>query len=341
MLEDGNYREAYDIYKRLVVDPQHGGKDCADDLRAASVCIGRLGRYDEIDALLEQVVEAHPEDWRVLAEVAQRFYQTPSGGVIIDNQFVRGGGGGKPVDVNERDRVRALQLQVKAMGLIGDDEEDAEAVAIFYQSMAHKVQGSRQLWDLQTLTDIQKMPGLGDPVYWSHNAAPPVDEDDTPIYYDEPATWEAAKNDGERWRWLLAQQARVWPDSAARVRFEFASFLHGQFGVHTSGSVGSPQIEEGKLLPEGRYTTHTLADHETIARLATGVRRFELPEGQRFIDLYREIAEMPLENPPNLLRDLNFKVYRGTWNLLPDFRSSRASPRARSRARDSICLSPT
>jgi len=317
LLADGNYLEAYDIYKRLVVDPEHGGKECADDLRAASVCLGNLARYHELDALLEKVAATHEEDWRVLAEVAQRYSEGPHQGVKLDNKFVRGGSGGEPVNVAERDRIRALQLQEKAMALVGDAK--GEDVAIFYSRVAHRVQGNRQLWNLQTLTDIQTMPDLGDPTYWSANGSPPVDEDDNPVFYSEPATWEAAKNDGERWRWLLAQRIRVWPNSLAGVKFEYASFLHAPFGVHTSGAISSPSLVEGELPQEGRFTTHTLKDHETIARLATGVKRFELPDEQRFISQFREVADIPM-NEPELLRDLSYKVYHGgSLSKLPDF----------------------
>ena len=83
--------------------------------------------------------------------------------------------------------------------MIGEDESGWK-VAHFYRGVGRLVVGSRQLWNLQSLTDIQKIPDLGDPVFWSHNGAPPVDEDDNPIYYDQPATWEDAKSDGERWR---------------------------------------------------------------------------------------------------------------------------------------------
>jgi alpha-2-macroglobulin len=32
-----------------------------------------------------------------------------------------------------------------------------------------------------------------------------------PVLYEVPASWEAAKNDGERWRFALAEQARLTP----------------------------------------------------------------------------------------------------------------------------------
>ena len=41
----------------------------------------------------------------------------------------------------------------------------------------------------------------------------------------------------------------------------------------------------------GTYDLDTLAEDETIARLATGIKRFTLPDEFNFIRMYRELAE--------------------------------------------------
>ena len=320
--EQGNYRDAYDIYKKLVVDPNHTGQACADDLERAIDCLWRLGRTDESDDLIEQTVKAHDDDWRVIVEAAERYWHLHHAGVIIANKFVRGGNGGQPVDVTERDRIRSLQLLQKAMPLLASAKGQGQARV--YSLMSQVLQGGRQLWNLQTLTNIDRMPDIGEPVYWSHNASPPVDEEGKPIFYSLPNDWQSASNDGERWRWLLDQRGKVDTSQELDVRFEYADFLHGQFGVHTSGAISNPVLEEGQLPEEGRYTSHTLADNETIARLATGIRRFGLPNEQNYLRMYADIATIPLNEPPNPLRNLTCRVYAGDWNKLPDF--SRLQP---------------
>ena len=77
------------------------------------------------------------------------------------------------------------------------------------------------------------MPALEEPTYWSHNSAPPVDDDNQPILYDLPQTWQTATNDGERWRWLLEATALADPDRATTTRMQYADFLHARFGVQT------------------------------------------------------------------------------------------------------------
>ncbi len=317
MQDEGNYREAFDVYKKLIVDADHTGKACRTDLDHAWDCLAALGRVDEWDTLAEKVVETHSEDWEVLYAVALRYWYAMHHGIIIDNQFQRAALGGRPVNTSERDRIRALQIMKHALAHLPDGPNPV--VSNFYFSMSNMIRGHRQLWNLQTLTDIDRLPEYGEPVYWSHNAAPPVDQNDNPIFYNLPDAWSTATNDGERWRWLLNTRVKVDPNRELETKFGFADFLHGQFGVHTSGVIDQPQLSEGELPKEGRYTTHTLNENESIARLATGIRRFELPEGHNFVSIYKQIAKTPLDEPANPLSKLSYKVYHGSWDKLPDF----------------------
>ena len=43
----------------------------------------------------------------------------------------------------------------------------------------------------------------------------------------------------------------------------------------------------------GTYALHTLGENETIARLATGIKRFKLPDEFNFIKIYQQIADEP------------------------------------------------
>ncbi len=46
----------------------------------------------------------------------------------------------------------------------------------------------------------------------------------------------------------------------------------------------------------GTWALDSLGEDETIARLATGIKRFKLPDEQNFIKLYQQIVE---ESPAN------------------------------------------
>ena len=78
------------------------------------------------------------------------------------------------------------------------------------------------------LPDIEE----GRPVYLPNMGAP-VDEQGQPVFYPEVDSWQQAENDGQRWRWALAEAVRRNPQYKFDVRWQFASFLHQQFGVQT------------------------------------------------------------------------------------------------------------
>src|SRR5690606_32807508 len=116
-----------------------------------------------------------------------------------------------------------------------------------------------------------------------------VDEAGNPVFYQIPTSWEASKNDGERWRWLLEQvkkSAQTLNDKA-HVDWTFAEFLHRNFGVQTMQDDIRPLMKrlsesdsssESKLDEKtGPFAVSTLKETETIARLANGVKRFQLP----------------------------------------------------------------
>ncbi len=75
-------------------------------------------------------------------------------------------------------------------------------------------------------------------------------------------------------------------------RYERAQFLLSQFGVQTMAEYGNffsaqDEADDGKdgdkKDESGTYALHTLKEDETIARLATGIKRFKLPDEQNYI----------------------------------------------------------
>src|SRR5262249_6528710 len=138
----------------------------------------------------------------------------------------------------------------------------------------------------------------------------PVDAAGNPVFHHVPKSYETAQTDGERWRWLLAETARLDPVRQNDVDMTRADFLRGQFDVQTMAYHGRafPGDDAGKDT-SGTYALHTLSETETIARLATGIKRFELPDEFNWIKLYRRVAERGKSHQGEHARDHLAQVF--------------------------------
>ncbi|MEQ8785629.1 MAG: MG2 domain-containing protein [Pirellulaceae bacterium] len=318
----GNFRDAYDSFRKLCLDPANDGPAVTDDFDKAVQCLNRLGRIKEFDALAEATIDAHQKNWRLLAAAAQQ-YHSPNlvhYGYMISGEYERGPhrGGGKMVNSEERDRTRALQLMQQAAPLTRTDDNKAD-VGKFYLQLAdllHFSRGRSEAWRLQVLTDLTMLPDYEDG-YTSFRATggAPVDADGNPVFYAVAKTWDDAKSDGERWRWTLEQASEYDAGQLNTVRMRRAEFAQQQFGVQTMQQgmfrpfFGLPSSRDDDDVDEsGTYQLHTLTENETIAKLATGIKRFELPDDYNFIKLYQTIAAEPKtgngENALNALAQL-------------------------------------
>lgn len=313
--EDGNYKEAYEIYHKLLTDPGHGGAQGAIDVAAARDCLTRLKRIAEWDTFAKEVIAAHEKDWRVLHAVASQIRRLPHYGIMIDGEFERERNGRGRLNTSERDRLESLQLLDRARAHTAD-EKDGEALADFYHTYASAMKSSGN-WRLQILSDLGALPDYGVPVFHTNIQGAPVTKNDEPLYYAAPKSWEEAKSDGERWRWLLAKMAEADPKRAPEAKLEYALFLRSQFGVQSMGF--APRLSEDGKPEEGVYSVHTLKDSETIARLASGIRRWELPAEHNFVSLFREIGSDRPVRKASPIKDLSYKLYHGNWDKLPDF----------------------
>ena len=301
----GNYKEAYEIYAALALDPADDVKLVGGDLTKAIQCLQQLNRASEIDEFREKVIKVHAGNWWLLHTAANTYLDVRHDGFMIAGEFRRGGhrGGGKYVNSYERDRVRALQLMQQAMGRTRG-EDDRGAVARFYLSFAQMLMGRRgysEAWRLQYLTDLTKLPDYEPGRYygWRHygygaSRGAPVEADGKPVFHHLPKTWQAAKTDGQRWRWCLLQAVEYNSGLNTSVRMQFADFLRQQFGVQTMARYGRflarRQMEEATKDTSGTWELHTLKETETIAKLATGIRRLTLPDEFNFIRIYRSLA---------------------------------------------------
>ncbi|MDO4569729.1 MAG: MG2 domain-containing protein [Planctomycetia bacterium] len=276
-----------------------------------------LGRMPEADAFLEKFVRVYAREWRAI-QAAARIYSSalPSNGRIISGEFSRAPrtNNGQFASCAERDRVRALQLMSACVPLV-QKEKDSIAAGWFFISYADFILELRRMnnfsWELQDITDLSKLPDYETTNPWGNprnTSGAAVDEDGMPIFFHLPESFEDAKNDGERWRWCL-EQARVLNrgvvienfdiEDAFRIEalFRQARFYQELFGVQTlarlrgrfsDDNMGEEMDRRGGILAVG-----TLKDTETTAQLASGVKRFSLPEEFNHVLIWQEIAKTP------------------------------------------------
>jgi hypothetical protein len=299
MVLDGNFNEAYQGYRALILDAKTDPRLAGNDLQQAVACLRNLDRESEADVLAEEAIALHGKDWRFLWKAAELYVNHLNhSGFIVAGQFYRGNhrGGGEYVNTWQRDRARGLQLMQQA--LTGAAEEgDGDAKGQFYLSLAQMVlqSGYGEAWRLQALTDLSVLPDYEQGWYYGGGTqGAPVDEQGVPIYHTVPASWQDAQSDGQRWRWCLVQAVEANARLLNSTRLSLANFCQSQFGEQTLASYGwyfGAGMVEGDSKDEGgTYALHTLDETETIARLATGIKRFKLPDEFNYIRIYQAVA---------------------------------------------------
>ena len=70
LAQQGNYKDAYDGYRALALDPKDDPTFVGKDLQQAISCLLQLQRADEVDAFREAVIEVHKGNWRLLQAAA-------------------------------------------------------------------------------------------------------------------------------------------------------------------------------------------------------------------------------------------------------------------------------
>lgn len=303
--KDGNFKDAYNELRKKCLDSKADRMQVGKDLQLGVTALQRLGREDETDEFREAVIAVHKDNWRLLNAAAQSYERANHQGFIIAGKFERGGrrGGGKYVSSFTRDRVRALQLMNQALPLTGSEADKAALAQYFvdFARMLLSTGGQHEPWRLQSLSNLTELPDydevegrFGRGVWGNPIQGAPVDADGKPIFHQLPKGYDAAKSDGERWRWLLHRAMELNPTRTSELRLHFANFLMSQFGEQTMAHHGwlpPPQSEEDRAQDtSGTYALHTLGEDETIAKLATGIKRFKLPDEFNYLRIFKQIA---------------------------------------------------
>ena len=306
---DGNYQEALSAYLRLFETNRLTSADAVEALEGSVICLRQLNRTNEFDSFMEPLLKQYADDWLVLAAVARGYSTVNHTGYLVAGEFYRGNhrGGGKVMNADARDRTRSLQVFSQALQLLQSQPADrnsreARELLIHFARTLRYSWGNSQSWRLQRRTDLGTLPDYEEGWSSFHSATQgaPIDADGDPIFYDVPKSWEAADNDGQRWRWVLATLERWQPQNRSVALYLRARFLRTQFGVETLahyswwfGRQGSEQEQQDS----GTFALHELGESETIARLATGIKRFDLPDEHNHIKLQQQIVELGDKNP--------------------------------------------
>ncbi len=302
LYDKGLFKDAVDLLRPWILDPKSAevaDKEAVPEGIAMVVqALQRLNRTAELDGFLVEGADVHRENWRNVTKIADTYFRSiPHDGYIIDDEFERGGhrGGGKWADAREGDLVLAMRLYAEAMPLAQKDD-DKKAVAQFFDQFAELFVNHAEAWKMQTSTDWTTLPDYETERHWrGHEASrAPVDAKGNPIFYSVPKSFKEAKNDGERWRWCLEQVVEYDPSRAADVFIRRASFSESQFGERTLQSFDffRDQFSRHSASRQASiWSLETLPDTETIANLATGIKRFELPEEFNYIALYKKALE--------------------------------------------------
>ena len=331
---DGNFQEALTGYAKILELGELPSAELVEAVQGSLSCYQRLNHTSQIDGFLESLSKQYSDDWRMLSALAQSYSQIEHWGYRISGEFRRGNhrGGGKVINADARDRVRAMQLFQQAFDLLEKspvDKKTSEAADLLTEYAQAVMFGHRfdQAWRLQSLTNLDELPDYEDGwnTFYGGTQGAPVTAQGEPVFYEVPGSWDTAENDGQRWRWLLGTLQRWQPNRTNQALLHRARFLQSQFGVETLRSYGwwfgrrAPRTEKEET---GTFALHTLNENETIARLATGIKRFELPDEHNHLRLMQQIIENHEQE------NSHFHLNEAVYGLANVFQNRRQYPRA-------------
>lgn len=290
--KQGNWKEAYEVHVKLLREVNDA--ESGDDLDKSLNSQRQLREHDKLDALLDELTVSKKDNPQFM-EAAGNAYLNGHGhyGQFLDNKFKRGGfnGRGEYRQVFEQDRIRAMQCFMEAFRTV--EKGGADEVVVLNslkQALLYNRTGSNYLWRLFILTDISKSPDFSEQIDEITSDGAPADAEGNPSLIDIPASWQAAKSDGERWRWILQEIARIDPLQKNQGDYEWLTFCQQHYDVGTLARYSwwsQPDVKERN----GILQTSTLKETETIARLANGVKRFTLREDYQFIPGLRTLMQ--------------------------------------------------
>ena len=236
----GNFKDAYEGFRKLALDPQ-------DDPAAG-------GRRPEHGRPVSAAAQSRRRDRRpaggrrsrstrrtggCCGAPPQNYMSIPHYGFIVAGKFYRGnqrGGGKRGQRHRARPRPRpATDGPGDAAGPEGRQPRRGGRLS----ALAGRHAAEQPRLQRVVAAAISDRPEQSCPTTRTagatiaQTAGAPVDADGKPVFYHVPKSFEAAENDGQRWRWCLQQAVEFNPQRLNAVRMQFAEFLLNQFGVQT------------------------------------------------------------------------------------------------------------
>ncbi len=305
--QQGNFKDAYELFRKLCLNDRTEKEAVPGDLANGVQCLRQLGREADFDEFVESTVKVHAKNWKLLQQAAAQYRSGNHYGFIISGKFERGWrreNTGRQVNAAQRDRARGLQLLDEARRLSASDDNKSAVSQLLteYAQVLRFGNNGSEAWRFQILSNLAELPDYDEGHWWGGRQAQgaPVDENNVPVYHQVPASWEDSKSDGERWRWLLGEAVKFQPNRKQEVTLLFAQFCYEQFGEQTLAQFGwwrpGDFEDEANDRKKGTYALQSLEEDETIAKLATGVRRFKLPDEYNFLKLFRDVVAMGKSN---------------------------------------------
>ncbi|MEM7479499.1 MAG: hypothetical protein AAF483_31320, partial [Planctomycetota bacterium] len=291
--QQGNYQDAAKLFLKVIGTKSADASAVAGSLSQIQACYRSLRNEGEIDSAIDEAIEQHGGKPEVLAAAAETLRRSSHYGYLVDGAFYRGYNQrqrvyGAAIQCSEQDRLRSMNLLLKAIELTDADRGD------LYIKLADAIligRNNKQAWRLQSLSDLDKEPDytqLDQQSSFAYMDAP-VDDEGNPIVYSIPDGLESAQSDGERYRWALEQANSTTSKYQARLRW--ANFLSSQFSVATLSQSFWGAGGSNKGTRDAMGQLHELAEDETIAKLADGIKRFKPAPEFNAVKIYKDLIE--------------------------------------------------
>lgn len=298
-------------------DDQYSGADLLLYYRALT----RLNALDDslnLDTILQEQMKRHGDNPRFLMDAARLYQDACHTFKLVDGAYIRGS---EPWDGEysgeARDRVQALRCLFKAMQLAEKDKNMKLLGQLRFLTAQAFVQGGERY---NSLSPFQAYAALGNltslkelPDYVSREEASPFrnvgtvpvtvnPETGKPevVFYHASSSWETARNDGERMRWLLDAAMQADPEMANQINcytaswcqqlFSYSNTAPSQEFVYGPGNAGAvaginpaelktnQTVVKTDRTGKGKFMLVTLPPDYDFIRIASTVQTTPCPE---------------------------------------------------------------
>lgn len=288
----GFYQEAYDAFEQQLNTTKYRGEDAALALNGAIASLKELRKLELFDTLIDKVIRIYPNDGAVLNQAAAEYLTITHSGYQSDlpsNAFQRGSNVriGQYCNTGEYDRLRSLYWSWQAYTLAKKNKNKLNRVNALH-NLANALTYNRTPYSTAKLFELSD---LGSVKNQSPCASSTKALDSTLTLenlFNLPDTWQNARSDGERWRFVLHQLSQISDSEHQQADYEWANFLWQHFGVHTLAR--HFPIGQGKTYERFQQDLQTLGDNQLYILKDNTPIKIELTPDTQFIRLLKSIC---------------------------------------------------